>query len=68
MNLQITNPPPDVSCIQTYESRQMDEINERLRIGWVLLGILISRVPESHGGFHDEETYILGLRRNYKPN
>jgi len=67
MNLQITNPPPDVSCIETYEKHEMNEINERLRVGWVLLGIHVSREILEGEAFYDKATYILGLRRDYKP-
>ena len=55
--------PPDVSCIQKFESSDLNEVNDRLiHHGWVLLGILVTRAGEL-GTFRDRETYILGKKR-----
>lgn len=62
MNIQITNPPPDVKLVQRMSN--VDEVNDYLEEGsWVLLGILISRKTTENGGFVDKETYIMGLLR-----
>jgi hypothetical protein len=56
--------PPDVSCIQKFDSRELNEVNDRLmHHGWVLLGILHTRDIADGGSFTDSETYIIGMKR-----
>ena len=56
--------PPDVSCIQKFDSRELNEVIDRLtHHGWVLLGILYTRDVARNGSFSDHETYIIGMKR-----
>ena len=56
-----TNTTPDVAVIDRLEN--LNQVNERLRQGWVLLGISYFRESFEGGAFRDHETYIIGLRR-----
>ena len=54
---------PDIEHVDKISTVQMDEVNRRLKSGWVLLGITIERHARSAPEFKDEEFYIIGSRR-----
>jgi len=57
-------PPPDVSAIQEFEYRELNEVNDRLkRDGWVLLAVLVNREVDEAGNFNDIPSYLLGYPR-----
>jgi hypothetical protein len=65
MNAQIVNPPPDVSRIYTMDSTEINDVNDRLRRGWVLLAVLVEREVSEKGSFTDKEFYVLGMKRGH---